>query len=61
MRLYTQSSSPNGQRVSIFMKEKDIELPVTEIDLRAAENLSEEYLEMNPFGRVPVLQLDDES
>jgi glutathione S-transferase len=61
MHLYTQSSSPNGQRVSIFMKEKGIELPTTEIDLRAAENLKEDYLAMNPFGRVPVLQLNDDS
>lgn len=59
MHLYTQSSSPNGQRVSIFMKEKGIEIPTTEIDLRAAENLSEEYRTKNPFGRVPVLELDD--
>ena len=61
MHLYKQSSSPNGQRVSIFMKEKGIELPTTEIDLRAAENLKEDYLAMNPFGRVPVLQLNDDS
>lgn len=59
MHLYTQSSSPNGQRVSVFMKEKGIEIPTTEIDLRAAENLSEEYRTKNPFGRVPVLELDD--
>jgi glutathione S-transferase len=61
MHLYTQSTSPNGQRVAFFMKEKGIELPTTEIDLRAAENLKEDYLAMNPFGRVPVLQLNDDS
>ncbi len=59
MHLYTQSASPNGQRVSIFMKEKGIELPTSEIDLRAAENLSEDYRSKNPFGRVPVLELDN--
>lgn len=61
MHLYTQSSSPNGQRVTIFLKEKGIELPMTEIDLRAGENLSEEYRAKNPFGRVPLLELDDGS
>jgi glutathione S-transferase len=61
MHLYTQSASPNGQRVAIFMKEKGIEIPATEIDLRAAENLSESYRAKNPFGRVPVLELDDGS
>lgn len=41
------------------MKEKGIEIPSTEIDLKAAENLSEDYRAKNPFGRVPVLELDD--
>lgn len=59
MHLYTNSVSPNGRRVSIFLKEKGISLPVTEIDLRGGENLSEDFLSRNPFGRVPVLELDD--
>lgn len=59
MHLYTQSASPNGQRASIFLKEKGVELSMTEIDLRAGENLSEEHRAKNPFGRVPVLELDD--
>ena len=59
MHLHTQSASPNGQRVNIFMKEKGVDIARTEIDLRAAENLSEAFLARNPFGRVPVLELDD--
>ena len=59
MHLYTMSASPNGKRVGIFMKEKGIDIPTTEIDLRAGENLTDEYLRKNPFGRVPVLELDD--
>ena len=43
------------------MKEKGIDIPKTEIDLRGGENLSDEYRAKNPFGRVPVLQLDDGS
>lgn len=61
MHLYTQDASPNGLRVAVFMKEKGIELPKTQIDLRAAENLGEEFLAKNPFGRVPTLELDDGS
>ena len=53
------SASPNGKRVAIFMKEKGIDIPTTEIDLRAGENLTDEYRRKNPFGRVPVLELDD--
>lgn len=59
MHLYTQSASPNGQRVSIFMKEKGIQIATTEIDIRAGENLGDEYRARNPFGRVPVLEMDD--
>ena len=59
MHLYTQSASPNGRRVNVFMKEKGIDIPMTEIDLRAAENLSDAHRARNPFGRVPVLELDD--
>ena len=59
MHLYTMSASPNGKRVAIFMKGKGIDIPTTEIDLRAGENLTEEYRRKNPFGRVPVLELDD--
>jgi glutathione S-transferase len=59
MQLFTQSLSPNGLRVAVFMKEKGIEIDTTEIDLRAAENLSDDHLSKNAFGRVPVLQLDN--
>jgi len=59
MHLYTQSQSPNGQRVAVFMKEKGVDIPLTEIDLRGAENLADEHKNRNPFGRVPVLQMDD--
>ncbi len=59
MQLITNSGSPNGQRVGIFMKEKGIDIPTTEIDLRAGDNLSEDFLSKNFIGRVPVLELDD--
>ncbi len=59
MHLYTQSASPNGQRVDVFLREKGVEIPATQIDLRGGENLSDEFLARNPFGRVPTLELDD--
>ena len=54
MHLYTTSTSPNGRRVAVVMKEKGIEIPITEIDLRGAENLSDEFKAKNVIGRVPV-------
>ncbi|MEM7403867.1 MAG: glutathione S-transferase family protein [Pseudomonadota bacterium] len=58
MQLY-ESPSPNARRVHIFMAEKGIEMARVKIDIRAGDNLSADYLEKNPAGRVPVLELDD--
>jgi len=59
MKLHTTSSSPNGRRVAIFLAEKGVEIPLVEVDLRGGENLGESFRARNPFGRVPVLELDD--
>ncbi|MDC0068836.1 glutathione S-transferase N-terminal domain-containing protein [Gammaproteobacteria bacterium] len=58
MHLYTYSASPNGKRVAVFMKEKGIEIPATEIDIMAGENLVDEFRAKNPMARIPVLELD---
>ncbi len=42
------------------MQEKGIEPFASQsYDLRSGDNLSAEFRQMNPFGRVPVLELDD--
>ena len=42
------------------MQEKGIEPFASQTyDLRSGDNLSAEFRQMNPFGRVPVLELDD--
>lgn len=59
MKLH-EAPSPNARRVHIFLAEKG--LPALEsvpVDIRGGENLSDEFLARNPFGRVPVLELDD--
>ena len=58
MKLY-EAPSPNARRVHIFMSELGIECERVAVDIRAAENLSAEFLAKNPGGRVPVLELDD--
>lgn len=58
MKLY-ESPSPNARRVHIFMAEKGIECERIAVDIRAAENLSAEYMAKNPGGRVPLLELED--
>lgn len=59
MKLYTTSQSPNGRRLNIFIAEKGMEIEKQEVDLAGGENLSDDFRAKNPFGRVPVLELDD--
>lgn len=59
MKLYTAPRAPNPRRVAMFMAEKGIQLELQNIDLGAGEHRSEKYLALNPFGRLPALELDD--
>jgi len=60
MKFYTSSRTPNPRRVAMFMAEKGLaHVEQVQIDLGAGQNRSAEFLEKNPFGRVPVLELDD--
>lgn len=59
MKLH-EAPSPNARRVHVFIAEKGLDpIPSVPVDIRGGENLSEAYREKNPFGRVPVLELDD--
>lgn len=58
MKLYT-SGGPNPAVVTMFMKEKGIELPSVQLDLRGGENRREAFLKVNPAGQSPALELDD--
>lgn len=58
MKLYN-SVGPNPKMVRMFMKEKGIEIPLVEVDLRGGENRQEPYLAKNPAGQLPALELDD--
>ncbi len=53
------SLSPNPRLVRMFMMEKGIEIPTEEIDLLGMENRQPAYLEKNPSGTLPALELDD--
>jgi len=58
MKLYN-SIGPNPHIVRMFMAEKGIELEKVEIDILAADNRAEPYLEVNPAGQLPALELDN--
>lgn len=48
----------NGQRAQIALEEAGLSYTVRSVDLRAGEHRSEEMLARNPFGRMPVLEID---
>ena len=60
MKLYN-SIGPNPKMVRMFMKEKGIELPLVQVDLMGGENRKQPYLDRNPAGQCPALELDDGS
>jgi glutathione S-transferase len=59
MRLYDLKAGMNPRRVRIFLAEKGIEIPTTAIDMMKGENRTPEFLNLNPLGTLPVLELDD--
>ena len=59
MKLYNTQLAPNPRRVRIFMAEKGIRCETVEINIMNGENLSEDYLAVNPRGLLPTLVLDD--
>ena len=59
MKFYDCSTAPSPRRVCIFMAEKGIELPTEQVDLRSGEQLKPEFMKVNPWCTVPVLELDD--
>ena len=59
MKLYDTQLAPNPRRVRIFMAEKGISCETVQINIVKGENLTDEYLAINPRGLVPTLVLDD--
>ena len=59
MKLYDSKSAPNPRRVRIFVAEKGLDVPTVQVDLNGKENRTTAFLDMNPLGGVPVLELDD--
>jgi glutathione S-transferase len=57
--LFYNSVGPNPRVVRMFMAERGIKVPQTEIDLRGGENRRAPYMARNPTGQMPALELDD--
>ena len=60
MKLYN-SVGPNPQVVRTFMAERGISVPLEDIDIMSGANRQADFLNVNPAGQLPALQLDDGS
>lgn len=58
MKLFS-SIGPNPRVVNMFAAEKGLTLEKVTVDLMGGENRREPYLNVNPAGQTPALQLDD--
>lgn len=58
MKLHT-GMGPNPRTVRMFLAEKGVELPLVQVDLMSGENRRPPYLDKNPAGQLPCLELDD--
>lgn len=59
MLLYNTPLAPNPRRVRIFLAEKNVTIPVRDVNLMAQEHKSEAYGRINPLNEAPALVLDD--
>ncbi len=59
MKLYNSKFAPNPRRVRIFLSEKGVVVPLVDLDLVKFEHKEPSYAALNPFRRVPSLELDD--
>lgn len=61
MKLYVFPFAPNPRKVLVYLKEKNIEVPLEQVDIMSGQNRTPEFLRKNPLGGLPVLELDDGS
>lgn len=58
MKLYS-SIGPNPAVVNMFLAEKGVTLDTVKVDLMAGENRQAPYMQKNPAGQLPCLELDN--
>ncbi|MDA0979203.1 MAG: glutathione S-transferase family protein [Proteobacteria bacterium] len=59
MKLYDYPGAPNPRRVKIFIAEKALDIEIINCDMSKGEHKTPGFLEKNPSGKIPVLELDD--
>lgn len=59
MKLHDFATAPNPRKVRVYLAEKGVDVDIVPINLNKGEHRTPEFLARNPFGAVPVLELDD--
>ena len=59
MIFYDCEPAPNPRRTRIFLHEKDIDIPIEQIDIMKGDHKKDNYKKMSPLSQVPTLELDD--
>lgn len=60
LKLYDYLQCPFGQKARIVLAEKQLDYELVTVDLRKNEQFEPEFLELNPFHKVPVLVDEEE-
>ncbi len=59
MKLHDSVDCPYGQKVRVVLAEKELPYELVVVDLRKGEHKTPEFLRLNPYARVPVLEDED--
>jgi glutathione S-transferase len=59
MRLFDFHRAPNPRRARMFLAEKGLDVQLIPVNLFGMEQLSPEFLAINPDGTVPLLETDE--
>lgn len=59
IRLYDSARAPNPRRVRIFLAEKGLEIPVTDVSIMEGVHFQTEYRDLAGTHHVPALELAD--
>ena len=59
MKLYDYPGEPNRRRVTVVAAVKNIELDHVTVDIKKREHKTPQFIQKNPSGKIPVLELED--
>jgi len=59
IKLHSHPASTFARRVRIYMAERNLDFPLEYVAMERLAHKRKEYVEMNPYGKVPVLEVDD--